>query len=75
MLESLILYKIDHHAIIKFYGINFHSFDDPYQLPLTILTEYISEGSLKDILIKEQHLYRDSGWDATKKIHLFDWNC
>lgn len=52
--ESLILYKLDHPAIVKFHGIYFHSFDDPKLLEPTILTEYLSNGSLKEILDKEK---------------------
>lgn len=53
--ESLILHKLSHPSIVKFYGINFHSFDDP-----TILTEYIPNGSLKDILDKEKKSIADN---------------
>ena len=53
MRESLILHKIKHPSIVKFYGINFHSFDDPTKLEPTLLTEYLPNGSLKEILDKE----------------------
>ena len=41
--ESFILRKLDHPALVKFFGINFHSFDDPTKLEPTILTEYYSK--------------------------------
>ncbi|KAK8834998.1 Talin-1 [Tritrichomonas musculus] len=58
--ESLILHKLSHPSIVKFYGINFHSFDDPTILNPTILTEYIPNGSLKDILDKEKKSIADN---------------
>lgn len=65
--ESLILYKLDHPCIVKFFGINFHSFDDPSKLEPTILTEYLPHGSLKGILDKEKNSIADPDWNATKK--------
>lgn len=67
MRESAILRSLDHPAIVKFYGVNFHSFDDPTQLEPTILTEYLPNGSLKVILKKEQRGLADHDWNATKK--------
>lgn len=65
--ESFILHKLDHPAIVKFYGINFHSFDDPMTLMPTILTEYYPNGSLKEILDKEKNSIADTNWSPTKK--------
>lgn len=65
--ESSILQQLDHPSIVKFYGINFHSFDDPQFLKPTILTEYLVNGSLKEILKKEQSGLLDSKWSPTKK--------
>ena len=65
--ESLILHKLNHPAIIKFKGINFHSFEEPPQLEPTILTEYIPNGSLKQILDKEKNCIADPNWSPTKK--------
>ena len=60
--ESMILYKLDHPCIVKFYGINFHSFDDPSKLEPTILTEYLPHGSLKVILDNEKKSIADPNW-------------
>lgn len=65
--ESMILYKLKHPAIVQFYGINFHSFDNPDKLEPTIITEYLPNGSLKQILKKEQSNIADSNWTPTKK--------
>ncbi|KAK8871543.1 hypothetical protein M9Y10_007275 [Tritrichomonas musculus] len=65
--ESLILHKLKHPAIVKFIGINLHSFDNPDKLEPTIITEYVSHGSLKEILKKEQNSIADSKWTPTKK--------
>ena len=70
--ESSILHNLKHPAIVKFYGINFHSFTElsdfqPIKLEPTILTEYLKNGSLKDILNKEQNGLAGHGWNATKK--------
>ncbi|KAK8880757.1 hypothetical protein M9Y10_003444 [Tritrichomonas musculus] len=65
--ESLILYKLDHPAIVKFFGINFHSFEDSISLNPTILTEYFPNGSLKVILDKEKKSIADKNWTPTKK--------
>ena len=65
--ETVILYKMKHPAIVKFYGINFHSFDNPDKLEPTIITEYLPHGSLKEILKKEQNSIADDNWNPTKK--------
>ncbi|KAK8842164.1 hypothetical protein M9Y10_026393 [Tritrichomonas musculus] len=67
MRESSILCKLKHPAIVKFYGINFHSFEDPTKLEPTILMEYLSHGSFKEILIKERQGLSDGDWNPTKK--------
>ena len=50
MRESTNLKNLNHPAIVKFYGINFHSFNEPKLLQPTILTEYLQGGSLRSIL-------------------------
>lgn len=65
--ESLILHQLSHPAIVKFYGINFHSFEDSTKLEPTILTDYYPKGSLKQILDKEKKSIADSNWSPTKK--------
>ena len=65
--ETAILHKLDHPAIVKFYGINFHDFEDPSQLAPTILTEYLAKGSFKDVLKKAECGLADHDWSATKK--------
>lgn len=67
MRESSILQKLSHPAIVKFYGINFHNFEDPTQLQPTILTEYLPNGSFKEVINKSEHGLADSYWNATKK--------
>lgn len=65
--EVQILRKLDHPSIVKFYGINFHSFLNPTQLEPTILTEYLKNGSLKEVLDKEKKSRADLDWSPTKK--------
>ncbi|KAK8883823.1 hypothetical protein M9Y10_042922 [Tritrichomonas musculus] len=65
--ETAILHSLDHPAIVKFYGVNFHAFDDPSQLSPTILTEYLAKGSFKEVLKKAEHGLADHEWNATKK--------
>lgn len=70
--ESGILNNLDHPAIVKFYGVNFHSFIDPTSkepviLEPTILTEYLPNGSLKDVLFKERLGLANPNWSPTKK--------
>ncbi|KAK8883844.1 hypothetical protein M9Y10_042943 [Tritrichomonas musculus] len=65
--EVQILCKLDHPSIVKFYGINFHSFLNPTQLEPTILTEYLKNGSLKKVLDKEKNSIADLNWSPTKK--------
>lgn len=54
MREAIILRKLNHPSIIKFYGINFHSFDNPNKLEPTIITQYLPNGSLKTMLDTEK---------------------
>lgn len=65
--ESLILHSLHHPAIVKFYGLNFHSFKDPALLQPTILTEYLEHGSLRQVLENEKRSLADLNWTATKK--------
>lgn len=65
--ESEILHKLKHPYIVKFHGVNFHSFDDNTKLEPTILTEYVVNGSLKDVLNKERKNAADPKWNATQK--------
>lgn len=65
--EISILHKLKHPAIVQFYGINLHSFDNPDKLEPTIITEYLPRGSLKEILLKEQRSIADLNWSPTKK--------
>ena len=64
--ESGILHKLHHPSIIKFYGINFHSFDDPNQLQPTIITEYLEHGSLRDVIDKSKK-ETNKKWNITKR--------
>lgn len=58
---------MDHPAIVKFIGINFHALDDPSQFSPTILTEYLSQGSFTDVLKKAECGLAGHDWNATKK--------
>lgn len=65
--ESQILNKLNHPAVVKFFGINFHSFIDQTKLEPTILTEYLPCGSLKSILSAGRKGNPVKAWNATKK--------
>lgn len=65
--ESMILHKFVHPSILKFYGINFQSFTKPMFLEPTIITEYLSNGSLKGILDMERNHLINEKWDNTAK--------
>lgn len=65
--ESTILQKLDHKSIVKFVGINFQSFADPIRLEPSIITEYLPNKSLKEVLDKEKQSLADENWTPTKK--------
>lgn len=67
MNESQILQKLNHPSIVKFIGINFHSFEDSTSLKPTILTEYLPNKSLKEILDNEKQSIANADWTPTKK--------
>ena len=67
MRESMILRELHHPNIVQFIGINFQSFTDPNKLEPSIITEFLRNGSLKDILDKEKQSLSASGWTPTKK--------
>lgn len=67
MRESVTLSTLDHQSIVKFYGISFRSFEDEAILQPSILTEYVPNGSLMDILEKERKGHTTVDWSATKK--------
>ncbi|KAK8843074.1 hypothetical protein M9Y10_025265 [Tritrichomonas musculus] len=67
MREFAILLGLKHPAIVKFKGINFHSFEETMALRPTLLTEYLPNGSFKDILNKQKTGNADSDWNPTKK--------
>lgn len=67
MQESIILNKLSHPLIVKFYGLNFHSFKEPTKLEPTIIMEYLPNGSLKDILEEEKKGNLIKEWTPTKK--------
>lgn len=67
MRESGILSNLSHPSIVKFYGINFRSFDNASTLRPTIITEYLPNKSLKEILdLEKSHMAAD-GWNPTQK--------
>lgn len=65
--ESLIAYNLDHPAIVKFKGINLQSFDDKEKLQPTIITEYLSKGSLRANIDDEARSLAKEDWTPTKK--------
>lgn len=50
MRESLILHKLNNPLIVGFIGINFQSFKNPKKLQPTIITEYVKNGNLHDLI-------------------------
>lgn len=68
MRESLILNRLRHPGIVEFKGVNFQSFSDPNKLEPSIITEYITGGSLKQILYQERQSISSSSWIPTKKF-------
>lgn len=64
--ESGILNKLHHPAIVKFCGINFHSFEDDLKFQPTIITEYLQHGSIQD-MIDNSKLKPDKKWTSTKR--------
>ena len=67
MRESLILHKLKHPCIVEFKGLNSQSFLDPTKLSPSIITEYLSHGSLRTILDSEQRSLAEFDWTPTKK--------
>lgn len=67
MRESTILHQVTHPAIVKFVGINFQSFDDIHVLSPSIITEFIPNGSLQEVLAKGRSRNPDINFTATKK--------
>lgn len=67
MRESSILSKLDHQSIIKFYGLNFQSLKDEGLFQPTIITEFMPNKSLKEILDKEKSGLAGNIWSPTKK--------
>ena len=67
MTEISIYQKVNHPAIIKFYGVNFVSFVDQQQFRPTILIEYFPNDSLGSMLDKEKRSFADINWSPTKK--------
>lgn len=68
MRQSVILQKLNHPAITKFYGINFHSFNDQTLLQPTILTEFLPQGSIQQIFDKLRQNQAINEWNGTKKM-------
>ena len=67
MRESLIHHSLNHPGIVRFKGINFISFNDPTKFSPSIITEYISNGSLKTVLENERKSLSEMEWTWTKK--------
>lgn len=67
MQESLIHFKLDHPAILKFRGLNFQSFKHPLKLEPSILTDYMPNGTLREIINNEKMHIANPNWNPTKK--------
>ena len=67
MRESMILRELHHPSIVQFIGINFQSFSDPNKLEPSIITKYLSNGSLKAALDAEKKSLANPSWNPTKK--------
>ena len=70
MRESLILHKLKHPCIVEFKGLNFQSFKNPSILSPSIITEFLSHGSLQRILDREKKSRADIKWTPTKKKNI-----
>ncbi|KAK8839729.1 hypothetical protein M9Y10_031434 [Tritrichomonas musculus] len=67
MREAWLMSELKHHAIVKFYGINFRSFDDKsLNFQPIIITEFLPH-DLDTILKDEQNCNVDHKWTPTKK--------
>lgn len=64
MKEIVILFKMRHVAILQIRGFTIPSDSSE---PLSIMTDYMSNGSLYDVLNKERRGLAPEGWDMTKK--------
>lgn len=67
MKEIVILFKMRHAAILQIRGFTFPT--DPSE-PLSIMTDYMPNGSLYDVLDKERRGLSPEGWDITKKAKI-----
>lgn len=68
MRESTILHKLDHPSIVKFYGVNFQSFDQTTKLEPAIITEFLPNGSLLKIIhFRNKIKSPNFNWDSTMK--------
>lgn len=70
MRESSRLCNINHPSLVKFHGINFHSFQEQNLLQPTILTEYVNGISLEEIFKQLQKGKSISFINSTQK-HIF----
>lgn len=71
LMEAQILHKMNHPAIVKFHGINFHSFRDANKFEPIILTEYLENQSLQHIFDKVKSGQVNPKWNATTKYICF----
>lgn len=60
--QSLILYKLNHPAILKFFGLNFVSFNSSHLILPKMITEYVPNGSLRKLIDE-----KSTKLDTTKK--------
>lgn len=70
MRESSRLCNINYPSLVKFHGINFHSFQEQNLLQPTILTEYVNGISLEEIFKQLQKGKSISFINSTQK-HIF----
>ena len=64
--EVNIISKLDHPSILKFIGFNTYNFK--HKKKPTIITEYVTNGSLDKIIEMERKSLSNIDWDDTKKL-------
>ncbi|OHT01189.1 hypothetical protein TRFO_32077 [Tritrichomonas foetus] len=64
--EVIILSKLNHISFVKFYGYSPYDFNNAHHP--TIVTEYIKNGSLSSIILKERARKAPTEWNMTKKL-------
>ena len=64
--EVNIIRQLDHPSIMQFIGFNLYNFD--YKQKPTIITEFLSKGSLEEIINLERNNIGNPDWNDTMKL-------